>query len=149
MYEWNAKPRVSSSADDWRAYLATTPAPLHGQRTPLSLSLSRSLSRRVTSLPRASHLADAFRLPSTISLHKDSAVWRCKSSCKRRNSLMPPPSGKLPPHQHDATSPESRQAKWQFYLVTCRYYSINCYRESCILEFIISKYEIVTCTRLE
>lgn len=71
----------------------------------LALALALALSRRVTTLPRASRLADAFRLLSAISPHKDSAVWRCKSSCERRNSLM---SGKLPPHQHDATSPESR-----------------------------------------
>lgn len=69
----------------------------------LALALALALSRRVTTLPRASRLADAFRLLSAISPHKDSAVWRCKSSCERRNSLMP---GKLPPHQ--ATSPESR-----------------------------------------
>lgn len=42
--------------------------------------------RRVTTVPRASRFADASRLLSTISLHKDSLARKCKS-CNRRNSL--------------------------------------------------------------
>lgn len=44
--------------------------------------------RRVTTVPRASRFADASRLLSTISLHKDSLARKCKS-CNRRNSLIP------------------------------------------------------------